>query len=273
MENQENKLSIPAAIIFAGIIIAVGIIISNTKGSSPATSVDTVKSASISLQPISSADHILGDPNAPIVIVEYSDPSCPFCKLFQTSLENIMGVYGTAGKVAWVYRHFPLDKPDANGNVLHPNAGHEAQGFECAATLGDKNAFWLYEKEWFNTFPLQGATDRSTASDTVQLTQIAKDIGIDPVKFNTCLSSGATAQTVQAHYQSGVVAGAQGTPYSIMALKNALSADKIDALENLLAQNAQFAPYVLVSNDKKMISLNGNLPLAFLNAVIAIILK
>jgi protein-disulfide isomerase len=80
-------------------------------------------------------DHILGDINAPIVIVEYSDIDCPYCKRFEPTIEKIVTDY--QGKVTRVYRHFPLDS-------LHPNARTKAEATECALGLGNNDIFWTY---------------------------------------------------------------------------------------------------------------------------------
>ena len=264
-QNEKSNLSIPGAIIVVGVLIAGAILLSN-KSSAPAPANNAQPSSlAISIKPVSPTEHILGDPNAPITIVEFSDASCPFCKMFQTTMESVMSNYGTTGKVAWVYRDFPLTS-------IHPNAEHEAEAFECAASIGGNNVFWTYEEKWYNVFPLQGATDRDVASDTAQLVQVAKDSGIDTSKFTICLSSGAEAQMVQNDYQDGVTAGAQGTPYSVMILKTALTSDKIDTIETYISDN-NLAQNVMISSDNKEIVLNGAIPLNNVTDIINTVLK
>jgi protein-disulfide isomerase len=278
-QNEKSSLGIPGAIIIVGVLIAGAILLSN-KSNAPAPTNNNTQAQqvpNVSVKPVSASDHILGDPNAPIVIVEYSDPSCPFCKLFQSTMETIINTYATSGKVAWVYRHFPLDKPNQDGQILHPNAGHEAQAFECAATLGDNNVFWAYEEEWYNVFPLQGATDRDTASDTAQLAQVAKDNGIDVTKFTNCLSNGMNAQIVEDDYQGGIAAGAQGTPYSVMVLKTPLDSATENNLNNYLTNTiidgTQLSNNISISSDSKEVVLNGNIPLENVTYIINTILK
>ena len=210
-------LTLPSAIIIAATIIAVAIIYTMKPS---AVSVGTTTSIpnqanETSMAPVTSSDHILGNPDAPIKIVEYSDPSCPFCKIFNPTMVQVMAAYGAGGKVAWVYRDFPLDKPDANGNVLHPNAGTEAQAMECAASLGGNDIFWKYEEEWYQNIPQDGA-ERSVADDQKQMMQDAKDNGIDTVSFNDCVSSGQFKGKVDAEYLDGLNAGVSGTPYSVI---------------------------------------------------------
>jgi protein-disulfide isomerase len=169
----------------------------------------------INLVAISNADHIFGNPNASIKIVEYSDPSCPYCRIFHNTMRQIMSEYGASGKVAWVYRHYTLDKPDANGNILHPNANHEAQALECANQLGGNDKFWAYTNRLYDITP-SVTINSPQGLDQNLLPEIAVFVGLDKNKFNECLSSGKFKSLVDKQYLDGVNAGAAGTPYSIM---------------------------------------------------------
>lgn len=216
MEPRRSGITIPGAIIIAAAIIAIALIYifhpqhASTQSDNPLPQVSDA-----TIRPVSASDHILGNPNAPIKIVEYSDPSCPFCKMFNPTMTQIMDQYGPSGNVAWVYRDFPLDKPDENGNILHPNAGREAQALECAALIGGNDKFWTYEKKWYQDIPEDGA-GRSQVEDMTQIQQTATSIGLDASAFSDCLSSGNTKDRVQKDYLDGINAGISGTPYSII---------------------------------------------------------
>lgn len=218
--EQKPILNIPVAIVLAAAIIG-GAIIWVKK---PATVVQDQTSPTPALEAqsiraVTSADHILGNPNARIKIVEYSDPSCPFCKVFHSTMRKIMDAYGRDGKVAWVYRHFPLDKPDQNGNVLHVNAGHEARAFECAAEIGGNDKFWLFINHFYEVTP--SVTQSSpNGLDQTKIPGLAADVGIDKVKFVSCLESGRHKDTVEADYTDGINAGVAGTPFSFILMPN-----------------------------------------------------
>lgn len=94
-------------------------------------------SSKIILDPVTAKDHIAGNPQADLLIIEYSDPECPFCKRFHETMTQVMNEYGKQGKVAWVYRHFPLDS-------IHSKARHEAEAMECAGEIGGNTKFWEY---------------------------------------------------------------------------------------------------------------------------------
>src|SRR3989344_3149438 len=127
-----EKLSIPLAIIVAGVLIAGSLYYSNIKTAKELAKVKSlgdVEPAEIEMRPVSSSDHILGNPDADVIIVEYSDTECPFCKQFHSTLRRVIEEYGKEGRVAWVYRHFPIDS-------LHPKARKESEALECANELG-----------------------------------------------------------------------------------------------------------------------------------------
>lgn len=157
--------------------------------------------------PVTSEDHIRGDINAPVKIVEYSDTECPFCKRFHTTMQEVYNEYGKTGKVAWVYRHFPLDQ-------LHSKARKEAEATECAAELGGNDKFWEYLDR------LMEITPANNGLDPAELPKIAAYVGLNTAKFNECLSSGKYAQKIEQHVQNAQATGGQGTPWSIVVGKN-----------------------------------------------------
>ncbi len=249
-----NNLSVPGSIIIAGAIIAIAIIWTKQPVK---TSLD--RAITVNVQTITSSDHVLGNPNAPIKIIGYSDPSCPYCKIFNPTMIDIMKEYGPSGDVAWVYRHFPLNKPDANGNVLHANAGNESQALECVASLGGNDKFWAYEKLFYETTPsVTGSTPEGL--DQTQLPVMAKNVGIDVTNFKDCLSSGKFSQTVDKQYLSGINAGVTGTPTSFIMLSKPANKSIEDYIGNTLLTNRMPPSMLYMSDDKKTISMSGAMP-------------
>ncbi|KKU81854.1 MAG: Periplasmic thiol:disulfide interchange protein DsbA [Parcubacteria group bacterium GW2011_GWA1_47_8] len=221
-----NNLLVPLAIVVAGFSIAAAVYFSNqNQGQGNVASKGSAEQARGNVPPVTASDHILGNPNAKVVIVEYSDTECPFCKSFHPTMEQVMNTYGKDGQVAWVYRHFPID-------ARHPKARKEAEATECAAELGGNAKFWEYLS---NLFKITPAND---GLDPAMLPQIAKDIGLDEKAFNACLASGKYANLVEANYQGGVEAGIQGTPSS-MILVNKKLANTIDGAQPYSVVKAQ----------------------------------
>ncbi len=202
---------LPVSIVAAALIIGVALVYNAGKQGSPAKNPSPNEGSqkeqplgigsAINVKPVSAADHIFGDPNAPVKIVEFSDLECPFCKQFHQTMRSAMALY--EGKVAWIFRNFPLPQ-------LHSKAPKEAQAAECAAKLGGNDAFWQYIDTVFEITPSNNGLDGS------ELPKIAQKIGINVNDFNTCLSGDYGKDTIQAQSEDAVNSGAQGTPYSVV---------------------------------------------------------
>src|SRR3989344_552591 len=184
--TPKKSLSIPFAIIIAGVLIAGAVFITKSPGT-PANNTAAAGAATIetiAMRQVSAQDHILGNPNAQIVIVEYSDLECPFCKTFHNTLHDLMDEYGKTGQLAWVYRQFPLGE-------LHRRAASEAAASECAAEQGGNTAFWKFIDEVFRVTPSNDGLDPAI------LPQIAQTVGLNVTAFNSCLSSNKYAEKVK----------------------------------------------------------------------------
>lgn len=204
----------PVAVIIAGALIAGAVIYSGGKtenreaANNPQQQVAAQQTGDLeAMKPVSKDDHVRGDLNAPVKIVEYSDTECPFCKRFHPTMQQVMDEYGKDGKVAWVYRHFPLDQ-------LHSKARKESEATECAAELGGNDKFWAYLDR------LMEVTPANNGLDPAELPKIAQYVGLDTATFNECLSSGRYAKKIEEHVQNAVATGGNGTPWSIVVGSN-----------------------------------------------------
>ena len=212
MEKIYNQFLVPLSIIGAGAIIAGAIIFVNPQNNNQLATTGPVEKESEEVRPVqSSTDHILGNfKTAEVFIVEFSDLECPFCKIFHKTLKQIIEEYGDRGKVAWVYRHFPLES-------LHPKAFKEAEATECAGKLGGELKFWEYTDRLFEVTPSNNGLDLAL------LPVIAKDVGLDVEDFNACLASGTQAKKVGADLEDALNSGGSGTPHTILVTKDGKS--------------------------------------------------
>jgi len=146
-------------------------------------------------------DPAKGNPDASVVIVEFSDFQCPFCsRFYHQTLPLIQENYIDTGKVKFVYRDLPLDS-------LHPNARPAHIASECADEQG---MFWGYHDILFEN---QAQWNRLGPADlTSALIQYASSLGLDSASFESCLGSQTIADEVNADYLQGVSYGATGTP-------------------------------------------------------------
>lgn len=157
--------------------------------------------AAPNVDPVTDKDHLRGDKNSRIILVEYSDLECPFCKMFHPTAKQVVDAY--PGKVAWVFRHFPLVQ-------LHSKAPKEAEATECANQLGGHDAFWKLTDKIYEVTPGNNGLDLATLPD------LAVQVGLDKAKFTECLDGGKMKANVDAQYQSGIKAGVNGTPGNIL---------------------------------------------------------
>ena len=183
-------------------------LLGNPSPTPTAAAAPTPQPTPAALKPVSGDDHIFGNKDAKVTIIEYSDIECPYCKRFHPTVAKVIDEY--KGKVNWVYRHFPLD--------FHANAQSEAEATECAAELGGNDAFWKYINTMF---------DRTTSGGTGfakdALAPLAKEIGLDDKKFKECLDSGKYKTKVQQQTNEGQSAGIQGTPGGFVIAKDGKS--------------------------------------------------
>ncbi len=268
MEGKNSSLAVPIAIVIAGAIIAGAVYFSNNKGvaenqqANVVNVQDTViETGDITVSPVSSKDYIRGNPGAKVVIVEFSDPECPFCKVFHGTMKSLTNKLAQNGTIAWVYRNFPLKD-------LHPRAPKESEALLCAGKVGGSTGFWDYTDRLYSVTPSNNKLEES------QLPLIAKDVGLNVTAFNTCLSSGEMASLVSVDYEDGIKAGGTGTPFSVF-----ITAQPFDkkAVEDFLVQNIlkyKFPTELFkISSDNKKVSVSGAMPQDFMEQLIAILSK
>lgn len=210
--KKTMTISTPAAIITAGVVIALALVFSGKGVTSVKNNVAKVDSGqqqagnNLPAEPISvrTNDHVRGDlSKAEVTIVEYSDSDCPFCQRFHETMQDVMKKYGT--KVAWVYRYFPLD--------MHPDSHNEAYALECVGQLGGNDKYWSF---------LDSIIDITVAPEKSApvLAGIATGLGIDAKALAACEVNPATKSIVDGQSEEAQKLGAQGTPYSIAIGKN-----------------------------------------------------
>lgn len=210
-KGAEEKKPIMSSIIIAVAVILLGFLLirnasvdnkklasDNNSGASNAPTVNNIKTITVD-------DHIRGNVDAPIKIIEFSDTECPFCKVFHLTMRQAVGEY--SNQVVWAYRHFPLE-------AIHPKARKEAEALECAAELGGKEMFWIYLDKLFEVTPSNNQLELE------KLNEIAEEVGLDKEKFKICHTSGKYALRVGENIREGLNIGITGTPYTVIITPN-----------------------------------------------------
>ncbi|MBC7836644.1 thioredoxin domain-containing protein [Acetobacteraceae bacterium] len=203
---MKSNYVLPVTIVVAGLLIA-GAVFWVGKTSVPTGTNNGDGASARAYDP--AVDHILGNPNAQVKIVEYYDLECPHCKTFHMTMHQIMSFYGLNGNVAWVPRAFPLASN-------HSKAPQEAQAAECAAEQGGDAAYFKFVDKVFEVTP------SNNGLDLAQLPVIAGQVGLNVEQFNSCLSSNKYAKKITDSYSEAIAAGGQGTPYILLMVNNEL---------------------------------------------------
>ncbi|MFH1722232.1 MAG: thioredoxin domain-containing protein [Candidatus Altiarchaeota archaeon] len=159
----------------------------------------------------------IGNSDAPVTIIEYSDFQCPYCSRFITgAYAEIKKQYIDTGKVRLAFKHFPLG--------FHENAQKAAEATECA---NDQGKFWQYHDKLFEN---QGSLDVDN------LKKYAQDLGLDMRTFTSCLDSGKHEQAVKKDMADGTQAGVQGTPSFLINGKLVVGAQPFENFKTAIDQ-------------------------------------
>lgn len=210
-EENYQIYFIPAAIIIAGLLIAGSVVWSNTpsffndENIAAPTAVqfgNNLSETAKNINPVGDSDHIRGNPNASVTIVEYSDFECPFCARFHPTMVKILDEF--PNDVNWVYRHFPLSS-------IHSSALDAAMASECAAELGGNDAFWQFADKLFDN-------QKQLGKDLY--TSLAKELGLPAREFVLCIDSDRYLDDVRDDLKNATDSGGRGTPFSIILTKN-----------------------------------------------------
>ena len=198
-ESPARRYIIPAAIALAGIVIATGVYLLRAPLHLDWFGADDTAQAIFRAPSLQ--DHTLGNPAAPVRVVEYCDMDTPYCKQFEGVMEAIVAAYGPSGQVSWTYRHFPNAE-------AHATASRDAQAAECAAAEGGSRAFFGFLDAW----------SAATTTDASAYATVAAALSLPADDFQTCISTGTFADEVQKSYDEAVAAGADGAPYTVISI-------------------------------------------------------
>ena len=141
--------------------------------------------------PVGNNDHMQGNKNAPIELVEYGDYQCPHCGRAYPIIKNLQEKLGS--KLKFIFRNFPLSE-------IHPDATNAAVAAEAAGAQGK---FWeMHDIIFENQLHLSDA----------HLMKYAASIGLDIAQFKTDFEESRAMEKVENDFESGVISGVNGTP-------------------------------------------------------------
>jgi len=147
------------------------------------------------------SDPVIGDTDAPITIIEFSDFQCPFCARFHVqTLPTIMDEYINKGTVKLVFRDFPIQS-------IHPNAVPASVAAECANEQGK------FEEMYDTLFEKQNEWNNQEMSKALDLfSQYASEMQLEQKEFDSCLKNGKYIEEIKKDLDDGRAYGISGTP-------------------------------------------------------------
>lgn len=155
----------------------------------------------------------VGTGNGKVVIEEFSDFECPFCGRAFPTVKQVLDEYGD--QVDFVYKHFPLTS-------IHPRAQKAGEASECAR---DQSKFEEYHDKLF---------ENQRALEVANLKQYAADLGLDTIKFNSCLDSDDKASIVNNDLQEGRQRGVSGTPTFFINGQKLVGAQPFESFKSVI---------------------------------------
>ena len=249
-EVSSNPLSVPVAIILAGVVIGLAIVYSggrpggylgntvnppgsqqgNQQGQVPVVTGNAPQIEVNAKDLFTDNDASLGNPSAKVVIVEFGDFQCPFCgKFFRETEPQIIDKYVKTGKVRFVYKQFAF---------LGQESNWAAEASECAK---DQGKFWqyhdyLYNYLWDNYYAKNQNGENVGAFSKDNLKKFAGTLGLNAGDFSQCLDSGKYTKKVQADVEVGRKNGVNGTPSSFVNGKLLVGAQPLEAFDAAIAE-------------------------------------
>ena len=187
-----HKYLLPVVIVISGLLVSGALFYKKVK--EPTIVEDSIEKI-VFLDPITQKDHILGNPNANLLVVVFSDYDCSFCAFYHKNLEKILDEYGKDGSVALVYRHMPIKD-------THPEAVEKSKTAECVAKIHGEEKFWQLTDAFFK--------------NAISAKETLKSISIEYETVSSCVSGDdEVGSLIENQYENAILSGAVGSPYTI----------------------------------------------------------
>ena len=164
----------------------------------PAPKMEQVEPAEITMGTfVSNGSSILGNPNAPITLVEFGDYQCHYCNVFFESIEeDIIKNYVETGKVKMIFKDY---------NIIGPDSVRASQGAHCA---NEQGLFWEYHDILYTNWT---GENNGWASGT-NLANFAQEINLNMNKWTECMMEQKHSQTILNSNDDAKALGLTGTP-------------------------------------------------------------
>ena len=164
----------------------------------PAPTIQELGPTIISMETyLANGSPVLGDPNAPITLVEFGDYQCHFCNVFFHSTEDdILKNYIETGKVRMIFKDY---------NIIGPDSIKASHGAHCA---NDQGLFWEYHDILYSNW----TGENNGWASSKNLSKFAQEISLDMIEWSECVTNGSHSQTILASNEDAKSLKITGTP-------------------------------------------------------------
>jgi protein-disulfide isomerase len=164
----------------------------------PAPKIEQIESAKITMDTfVSNGSPILGDPNAPITLVEFGDYQCHYCNVFfQTIEDDIIKNYVKTGKVKMIFKDY---------NIIGPDSINASHGAHCA---NEQGVFWEYHDILYSNW----TGENNGWASPRNLTIFAEEVNADMDKWTQCMNEKSHSITINESNNDARTLELTGTP-------------------------------------------------------------
>lgn len=196
--KRKRRMILIGGAVVAAVLVAAALIFSN-RDSSDLPSLQAASAADLADVPADG--RVIGDPNAPVHLIEYGDYQCPACAQFDNQVfPLLLTEYISTGKVSFEFRDLAFLGPDSQTAA------------EAAACSIDQDGFWPYhETIYANHF----GENLGNLSES-RLLEMAELSGLDKEQIGSCLDAGTYADDIQAMHQEAQQLGLNSTPSFVL---------------------------------------------------------
>jgi len=214
-KKKDEPMSMQGKIITGVIIVIVLFFMFSIFSAPTKTNKNSETKTNVNMISLIDDDAVLGNPNAKVTIVEFSDYECPYCKAFDLgTYKKLKQKYIDTGLVKFVYRDFPF--------TFHKYAQKSAEAAECA---GEQDKYYEMHDKLF-ILGVEGGIN--------EYKKYAEDLGLNSSEFNECLDSGKMAVETNKDMLDGQLAGVTGTPAFFINGVNIVGNQPISEFEKII---------------------------------------
>lgn len=254
---QNDKL-IPISIVIAVIIVLFSFIQVTDVSFNFLKKNQEANSEKIYISKVDPEEPVLGNPEASVIFIEYSDTECPFSLAFAKEREKIISLYAEAGQIAWVYRSLPL---------INDASFKKGLALECVAEENKNHIFWNYlldiqDKNIFD--PKDNSVSVEMLLEPLERDGILNDNLID------CIKDERYTDKLTNNIKEAVDSGAERTPFTVILHSNNISQSKEEKIKNEVVNLPE--EILKIIPDSGQIILNGKIPFENLKNIVDILI-